>query len=612
MDLSKDRIEYPLFDRGLVLLRGTNKDGGSDSNGTGKSSLAMAALWGLTGSIDPRLVNDAKVADVVTDGCKSTKVVIQGKLNGEHFRITRTKTSSKSGLVFVLGESDLTAQSIAETQEIMEEMLGIDLQVLSRTVFHGQHAVNGLLEATDVKFKDELALIVPIERWQRAASLSRSKGRNAAKEVTELNGMIKLRNEDLKALRVQRDQALEKTKTLRLAVAQAQQSANVKFSLLSSSSGQYDVDSIEREVAELNQEMSNLQKEVNEQKQARDAELQKLTQVFDVESRRTIEAKTAVHEAQRELDRTSIKLEMADSSLQSIAEKWNIDLSSGTTPVLKVEKCPTCLRTLSDNGDGHSHEEFNKVFKSETDTAFDDARIASNAKEVAAKAFAKANVVLEECERRLSSALENVNRMKTDLATKISKTEALLEKARFRHAICSGQLAEAFSDLKSSSEVQTIKAALQADEWMLQSAEERYMLLESDLSRAKERVKEMNKQAEEQQLLASTLSTLAEAFGAKGVQNFVLQHAIEALQMISQAYLDELSDGSLRLAFSLDAGDRIHRRAFVRLPDGEFAERPLSSLSGGQWRRCALALSFGFVDLISRRGTPAPVTASNG
>jgi DNA repair exonuclease SbcCD ATPase subunit len=57
-----------------------------------------------------------------------------------NFRITRTKTSSKSGLVFVLGENDLTAQSIAETQAIMEEMLGIDLQVLSRTVFHGQHA----------------------------------------------------------------------------------------------------------------------------------------------------------------------------------------------------------------------------------------------------------------------------------------------------------------------------------------------------------------------------------------------------------------------------------------------------------------------------------------
>ena len=57
----------------------------------------------------------------------------------------------------------------------------------------------------------------------------------------------------------------------------------------------------------------------------------------------------------------------------------------------------------------------------------------------------------------------------------------------------------------------------------------------------------------------------------------------------------------------LDAGDRINRRAFVCLPDGDYAERPLSSLSGGQWRRCSLALTpFGFLDLISRRGRLRP------
>jgi pyridoxal biosynthesis lyase PdxS len=90
-------------------------------------------------------------------------------------------------------------------------------------------AVNGLLEATDVKFKDELALLVPIERWQRAASLARTKGRNATKEVSELSGMIKLRNEDLKTLHLQRDEALQKTESLRLAFEEARQSASVKF-----------------------------------------------------------------------------------------------------------------------------------------------------------------------------------------------------------------------------------------------------------------------------------------------------------------------------------------------------------------------------------------------
>ena len=60
-------VSYPLNGRGLVLLRGNNRDGGSDSNGSGKTSLSMAALWALTGSADPRPFQDSKVADVVND-----------------------------------------------------------------------------------------------------------------------------------------------------------------------------------------------------------------------------------------------------------------------------------------------------------------------------------------------------------------------------------------------------------------------------------------------------------------------------------------------------------------------------------------------------------------
>eukprot|EP00980_Cylindrotheca_fusiformis_P009811 scaffold2157_cov111-Cylindrotheca_fusiformis.AAC.5 len=66
----QSRVAYPLLDRGLVLLKGTNNDGGSDSNGSGKSSLAMAALWALTGSLDPRRAQDGKVTDVINDYSK--------------------------------------------------------------------------------------------------------------------------------------------------------------------------------------------------------------------------------------------------------------------------------------------------------------------------------------------------------------------------------------------------------------------------------------------------------------------------------------------------------------------------------------------------------------
>ena len=82
----------------------------------------------------------------------------------------------------------------------------------------------------------------------------------------------------------------------------------------------------------------------------------------------------------------------------------------------------------------------------------------------------------------------------------------------------------------------------------------------------------------------------------------MLQNVVNSLQHSSQIYLDHLSEGSQRLELLLDAGDKIIRSAFIRGPDGDFRHRSLSTLSGGRWRRCSLALSFAFAELIASRG----------
>eukprot|EP00553_Chaetoceros_curvisetus_P000476 CAMPEP_0204615116 /NCGR_PEP_ID=MMETSP0717-20131115/2695_1 /ASSEMBLY_ACC=CAM_ASM_000666 /TAXON_ID=230516 /ORGANISM="Chaetoceros curvisetus" /LENGTH=326 /DNA_ID=CAMNT_0051627979 /DNA_START=176 /DNA_END=1156 /DNA_ORIENTATION=+ len=101
---------------------------------------------------------------------------------------------------------------------------------------------------------------------------------------------------------------------------------------------------------------------------------------------------------------------------------------------------------------------------------------------------------------------------------------------------------------------------------------------------------------------AALMSSSAENFGARGVQTFILQNTVHALQLASQSYLDELSDGCIKLELALDTGDKILRKVSVLSSNGAWVPRPLSSLSGGQWRRCSLALSLGFSDLVARRG----------
>jgi DNA repair exonuclease SbcCD nuclease subunit len=137
-------VLYPLSNRGVVLLKGVNNDDiGSDSNGVGKSTLAMSALWSLSGSLDARPTQDGKVADVVNDSSMNAEVTLRGFINSKPFLLKRTKSTSAkdSSLIFNLDGENLTQQSIQGTQQLIDQHLNIG--TLMRTVFHGQHSIGG-------------------------------------------------------------------------------------------------------------------------------------------------------------------------------------------------------------------------------------------------------------------------------------------------------------------------------------------------------------------------------------------------------------------------------------------------------------------------------------
>lgn len=165
----------------MVLLRGSNHDTradgspGSDSNGSGKTCLAMATLWGLTGSMDPRPVSgsDVSASDVIhlspaqplRNGPSVARVTVRGQTrDGLVFEVTRER-GARSGpqLYFRLGDRDLTCQAVKDTQAVMEATLGFSAPLLQRCCFLGQHALHPLLQSTDAQLKDELGHIVAVE-----------------------------------------------------------------------------------------------------------------------------------------------------------------------------------------------------------------------------------------------------------------------------------------------------------------------------------------------------------------------------------------------------------------------------------------------------------------
>ena len=78
---------------------------------------------------------------------------------------------------------------------------GLICCTLDGTVFRGHHFFDGLLEASNVRLKEELNLVTPLEVWRGEFSATRSAAREEARQSTEIGGVIYLRQGDVVTIR---------------------------------------------------------------------------------------------------------------------------------------------------------------------------------------------------------------------------------------------------------------------------------------------------------------------------------------------------------------------------------------------------------------------------
>ena len=306
---------------------------------------------------------------------------------------------------------------------------------------------------------------------------------------------------------------------------------------------------------------------------------------------------------QREYDRSMLQLENAMTARNQIEEKWNLDLSSNESiDFVSPDICPTCKQPLSDSGVGHSHEEMERIARHEIDGVVESlaAAEAAMAEATAERDLAASQVTL--ADKTAKDAMMELEHVQSTWADRIINVETELTSARNEQARLTAQITSATKVLQLDTIIRSKEAAIWEEQKAVEANQSAYRDLCISLQESETRLQELRASGEAQRSLSATMTNLVNVFGPRGVQTFLLQNAINTLQTISQVYLDELSDGSQRLELTLDAGDRISRRAFISGSDGNFMERPLASLSGGQWRRCSLALSLGFADLASRKG----------
>jgi DNA repair exonuclease SbcCD ATPase subunit len=479
-------------------------------------------------------------------------------------------------------------------------------------MFHPQHALDELLESTDTQIKDELSLIVPLTVWQQAATYARKRGRAASKRSAELDGMLFVRSEDATKLHHRLEEARAfltlKERSFNETQSLLQNEINELNLVIGSRHRDDNFERLESEILKLDHAVKELEQEHQTVSVTRDAELDGLEQQIEKLTSVFARASADLRALEEEHSGRSLRVTRAKDRVSTLEQMWNIDLSIGMPESFSVPaSCPTCHQLISGCKAGHSHEDLESSIKGEIEAALLVLSDAQSALDDAANAVELATASRLSAENDVNEARNYLNSRVVHWNAYIKTIDDNLRTARSSQQSASNDLKEAAKRLELQTRIQSIDAKVKAEKETLLVAAKAVDVAKDEFDACKARIKEVRFAKQEQLNISQIMVDLTDAFGPRGVQMFVLQNAVSLLESATRRYLDELSEGAQRLHLSLDSADRILKRAFIRGADGSYKERALASLSGGQWRRCSLALNLGFAELIAQNFRPSIV-----
>ena len=624
--------EIDLSGQGFVSITGRNytdvdNADGNVSNGSGKSSLAEAVAWVLSGQT---IRGTKDVQNYYTKDECSVEVWFESREN--KYRICRTKGKS---LEIYENDKDISGKGIRETQEIIEAMFPeFDAEYLGATVLIGQGMPNAFTNNTGAKRKEILERLsksdYQIEDIKNKLTAVKDKTNKELR--AEEDGLLKAETEkgmcerdkenNLRVLVLEQDIADGKKQIaeLKLQVEQAEIDAQ-RFNAACDN-----LVAIGRELADelnkrdkewveaRNKALQSAQERVYAKEQAR-AEYETVAQRRNADAENIVKNIQNEKRAREQEYNNSVKAVTADSALAKISGQIDV-LAQEIKRVENIKDvCPTCGRPFEgvhkpDTTAQQAQVEQLKVdYKKEQERV--DAEIARIKHEwveeenkynsQVAKAEAARNDVVREIERERARLTVDVSAAKADMESEKVKWSVNPETRELSEQVerCREEYKARKEESRRAEEQRNkISRALSEKEKDVQGVEMRIMQAKENIIRAEKRIEELsveeNARHKKIERFKSKIETVNKmySYATKEFRTILLEGTIELLERKAKR-LCNVVFGTDKINFRQDGAG-----IFIG-----YRDKPLENLSGGEGQLVKLLIQLALREtLISLSG----------
>ena len=565
--------EVDLHNCGLTLIEGRNEDDESaNSNGAGKSSLVDALCWCLYGVTGRGVSGDAVINKKTKKECVVGVEVWTEGLNC--YYIERGRKSSRIGNnlivqhVIVDGNDvgsgcELTKTTVADTQALVNELLGCSYEIFTSSIYAVQEKMPDLPALTDKALKTLIEEAAGIDKLQKASEIAHAKYQDCVRLTTETQGKIEnLTSELSNNKKLLDDVVYEKETHIRNATIERAQQLRYK-------------DLLESEL----KKASALPVEAVEAIEKKKAEIQAKIDEYSFIEAKGAEKQRLAMSAQSHCVMTKKEIEKEKEKIADLNKEINnLEAKIGT-------HCSECGKVYQ----AEDLETAKKAIESQ---------IANKTKEVLKqiedfkKQVAKAKVLAKDAEdfkKSMPNATELMSAM-NELNERLKKNQDV----QFQIDTQKRELQNLKKTIEATEEV-TVKGETPYNK-TIKTLEESIAKLEKD---KKERESEHEKYAEQQKIAEA----VDELYSRKGIRAHILDTVTPFLNERTAFYLNTLSDGEITATW----------QTLTKTAKGDFKEKfsidvqsvkganCFAGLSGGEKRKVRVATSMALQDLVASR-----------